>query len=1098
MFNWLYFRQNRVLRRGIGLFAFAVMGLMFLFALLLLPIESTVQAQGLPEGCNGGGDYGSFITEDTTWSGEVYLGRKLTVRESTLTIMPGTQVFFCGEFSLAIGDLFNPARLVAVGSVSEPIVFDSAVAGMKWESLYFGDAHTDGSIVQYVELKNGGGNDPMADVGVLQISNRSYVMTRTTPVVDYMTITGSGAYGVRLDVNEENDYTPAALTNLTISGSAAAPIISDAAGVSGFGQGLTFSNNITPTIQVRGNNLNGGMFFDQHWRKHALPYEILGSLYIRNNLEDEGKPFSTWTIDPGVTILVHPEAGFTIGSLYGDARLVANGTEDEPITITRLNESSNPWAGIGFDAWSKTNSELSHVKLHYGGDLANEEARHSVLKKDGTGSLSLDHVEVWYSQNTGLYSTNGDFDINASSFRLNRVGIDVFDTDGVIRNSSFINHAQSALINRWATTHCIDAVGNYWGDANGPADTSNESDACHSTRTNNSSGNAVSDGVLYWPWYASESGELTNRSSISPAQAWVIGNGVDSTEIVVTVRDQNGNPLAGKTVELEATRGTLVQPTAPTDANGVTRASISSSETGEAIITGQNTTDNQPLAAQAALYFWQGAGDTGGLAQLSGAPYAYPQLVVEGEPFQIGFPVIFRLPMQNTRAQPLNVEVTYSVSNFGIGQRYTPASTIQKTLQPGDSWDAPGGFTPPDETHRCVQFDVTYGLASRLIDIEGNGRFTGSKNLKRTPPGPDTCDKPNPFKLIPTKPGLGGVKKHGKNLKKQGGLVNECIKTQVNSRHLSGGSRDYETVVTAPTYTAPTLSAGSDVSQAEADASNTLAQTAADLTELNIALSITRNRMDGASQAGEWHFAAVQYETYQAFQRQRAQLLDQYADQIATYLQVYQNAGNQDVIFTPEDYRNDLIELQNNGYDAETLAYYRDSGFSQELIDYMLQQEIEAFSQSNLVSTSFFEIMQNAQQEARETASELRSFYGTGTNRGGNENMTRIRPIETSFVVGNPTDSTATVNLVVRPVDLPMNWSYKLDQTSVELTAGQEISATLTLNPGDTPVLKDVDVRVAVEGWIGEQHIGGVIIQQRVPVMGQATDNMLYLPITIR
>lgn len=62
--------------------------------------------------------------------------------------------------------------------------------------------------------------------------------------------------------------------------------------------------------------------------------------------------------------------------------------------------------------------------------------------------------------------------------------------------------------------YCTNAVGNYWGAANGPADTENQN-GCDRAATNSGSGNAVSDNVLYRPWRTTPDGSgLENASSI--------------------------------------------------------------------------------------------------------------------------------------------------------------------------------------------------------------------------------------------------------------------------------------------------------------------------------------------------------------------------------------------------------------------------------------------------------------------------------------------------------------------------------------------------------------------------------------------------------
>lgn len=111
----------------------------------------------------------------------------------------------------------------------------------------------------------------------------------------------------------------------------------------------------------------------------------------------------------------------------------------------------------------------------------------------------------------------------------------------------------------------------------------------------------------------------------------------------------------------------------------------------------------------------------------------------------------------------------------------------------------------------------------------------------------------------------------------------------------------------------------------------------------------------------------------------------------------------------------------------------------------------------------------------------------------------RIEPITSRFVVGNPTNRRATVQLVVRPANLPINWAATLDRTSITLDAGATTEVVLTLAPGQAPVLEDAPVQVAVEGYIGTELIGGIVVQQIIPSVAPAsTTATVYLPFVVR
>lgn len=1071
---------------------------------LVLPPLTPAAAQTLPARCLNGGDYGTTLTSDTTWSDDVYLGQNLTVRNSQLTIEPGVTVYFCGVYNLKIGDLFQPSSLNAVGTPEQPIVFAPAPTITNWGWLYFEDSQETSSLLQHAILRRGGATSPSnPDAAMIYISNRHDPPGLTSPILDQVRVEQSASNGIFIYPDVENDPSPPALSRVTITDSARAPLRMAAAAATGLGEGIVTENNAIEHIQILGDNLLGMIYYDQFWRNHGIPYEILGTLRMNNR--DPEKAFSTWEIAPGTTLLIHQNRNLVIGGLSSNVRLLARGTAEAPITFTRANEQTEQWGQIEFNNFNTADSELHWVELLYGGGTVNESRNPGVLDQQGRGKLTLDHVTIKFSKNAALYSggnaaTSG-FAITNSRFELNRIGLNLWDTRGSVRNSQFINNSQDALRNNRNRERCIDAAGNWWGSADGPNDASNATtDACAPNgRTNSGSGDTVSDGVIYWPWLRSGDGAPQDRSSISSGQNfWVVADGTDTGFLTITLRDANGRPLSGKTVRLESTRGALVQPSSPTDALGRTTATITSTTPGEATITGFNVTDNAPLETQTTIIFWQGPGDTGGLVQSGGTPYARPDLIVEGEPFEVGFPISFRLPLRNTNSTPVEVQVAFRVSNFGIGQRWTPVVTRTNTLAPGEIWNAQGGYIPPDTAHRCVAWDVSFTTATGQAVLLNSGNFSGQRNPKSTAPPkapPPTCN-PDATKLIPRSTGMKGVRKHLKNMQQQMEQVRCVLRRDLNiSSQALSTSRDYQEIVNLRDFTTQPLLVGEEVTAAQAAANTTMAAVVAQLNALDLALLETYDRIQRASQAQDWATALRQTEAFREFQVQRATQLDALATAIDAVIAANLAAGL-DPIFSPDDYRSYLADLKANGYDAETLAFHRASGLSNAEIADMLASEIATLEQGIPTSSpSLNGMLREFAAESRATAQTIRRFL-PATQIAQSSALEQVAQNAIPFVVGNPTDNEATVRLVIRPVNLPLQWSASLDQTAIILAPGAQTTATLILDPGEHPVLRDVDIQVAVEGYIGDELIGGVLISQRVP--GVSIENFLYLPLLRR
>ena len=86
------------------------------------------------------------------------------------------------------------------------------------------------------------------------------------------------------------------------------------------------------------------------------------------------------------------------------------------------------------------------------------------------------------------------------------------------------------------------------------------------------------------------------------------------------------NPVAGKSIVLSSTLGSISQPQSNTNAQGQTTAVISSTQTGYATLTARNTTDNEDLAVIGSVIFLDSQGS--GLVDPRGAPYNSPELSI--------------------------------------------------------------------------------------------------------------------------------------------------------------------------------------------------------------------------------------------------------------------------------------------------------------------------------------------------------------------------------------------------------------------------------------------------------------------------------------
>ena len=1048
--------------------------------------RSLAPVQAAPADCSAG-NVPSVIDMNFTLPEQSYVTGNVTISNgAAVTLTAGTNVTMCGNYQIWVQE----ARLLALGTETDPVTFAAQDPGTPWRRIYIGGGGiaVQESVLQHVVLEDGGQppNTDTTNTGALQIDSPD-LSVAAGPVLDHVTVRNSRRYGIYVRMNAD-DPDPLSMTNLTVTGSAQAPLMLYVSAMRGLGGGHSLTDNGEDVIEVRAGTVGGGSVrFDQRWLAHDVPYKVVSDF---GGVAITGDNDPILTIDPGATLLMDEGAFIQVQS----GGLVAEGTADEPITFTRPDEGSVPWERIEIDdRFSASESRLSHVRVLHGG-YVNGNPASAIIVRDG--ALSISDATIQHSVGTGVEAVSGSFvEITDSTIDANDVGVEFrVGSRGVLRRNTLTNNTNGAVVNDDSRGSCVDAMGNYWGSADGPTDASAELDDCNLTATNADAGDAVSDNVLYDPWLTAPPADAeASNSSISPDPFWVIANGADSTTVTVTVRSPAGEPLPGKEIVLQTTRGDIQQPTATTDENGIATYTITSEEMGGAILTARNVTDGEPLQALAAIYFWQGGEETANLIDPGGVPYAAPQLEMEGQPFEEGFPMTFRLPMQNGNPVEASVVVTYAVSGLGIGARFTPVEVVSKTLQPAEAWDAEGQWIPDVTGHHCLRATASVtlpdGAGNAPVETIDVGPWQINFDLPEDP-----CKEIDVTKLIPNSGGLSGVRKHVTRGVEQAYLANECIKS-----HLGGGSsalapaqaatnhRAYEAIVTPPAYTPPPLEPGDGVTQEEADAANAVVEAAFRLAALDEARLETAERIRAAGQAGDEDAAARQREAYNGFHRDYADELVVLADAIDAFLAV--TAG--DAEFYPADYQTYLDDLKADGYDAETMTYLQDAGLPDTAIDTILQAEIARLEEQPPVTASFNRFLNDVAGAARRLALELESDYAiVGVGRAAPLQTGSDDPLSASFAVGNPTDSTATVELLVRPVDVPLAWTYSLDNPAPSLEPGETTTVTLTIDPAGGQATGRT-VQLAVEGFIGSDYVGGILFERSMP----AVEYNVYLPL---
>jgi hypothetical protein len=109
--------------------------------------------------------------------------------------------------------------------------------------------------------------------------------------------------------------------------------------------------------------------------------------------------------------------------------------------------------------------------------------------------------------------------------------------------------------------------------------------------------------------------------------------------------------------------------------------------------------------------------------------------------------------------------------------------------------------------------------------------------------------------------------------------------------------------------------------------------------------------------------------------------------------------------------------------------------------------------------------------------------------------MAQVYDTVTTVQLSNPNPTTSLITLSARRIDLPADWTVDVSPAQISLAPGEQTTVTVSIIAG-SPVVQGSTPRVAVEGYVGSQLLGGVVVDIVVP-MYWPFDGMLriYLPL---
>jgi hypothetical protein len=1013
----------------------------------------------------------SDVTTDTTWTlaGSPYLATAdVTVLPGvTLTVEQGVAVQFQQLTGLAVR-----GRLTAFGTYTEPITFTATTPQLGWWKGIFIkgaiSAPITGSMLSYATVEYGGAQN-LADLYVeyaeVKVSHGTFRRSAADGIYSSYSgvahIANSGfvsntGYAVQFYDGSVNP----ALWNLTATGN----------GYDAVGLGL------------------GTRQGAHEWAATGIPYILMA--------DETVAPGATLTIDPGVTVQALQGSGLTV-----NGRLMAMGTVSAPITFTGY------FTGAPTPGWWKG--------LHVQGDISAPSA-----------AARLDQAVVEYSG----YASNPNVYVQYGRAAISNSRIQASSGDGVyisygaggstIAASHILSNAGYGVYNQDAQV--VVAANDWWGAASGP-----QVDLINSTDCNpGGAGSRVSAGVAFRPFLTSvmqDPGSFApgdvRTLTLTPLRWFVPADGNSRAYVTLTLRDGAGNPVPGRHVILgnttPALRAGASVGTASgggiTDVRGQTFAYVTSNVTGESTLTGvlqDAATCEYARSASATVTFTP---VSAGLDVMPGSPAPYLSGGIEVDPLPVtqGQPTTLQARITNPTTSTLIVTGAFDYVQSSIGLVFGPILGSPKvvTIPPLGQGTFQTQWIPPVQGHYCVAAN----LLMKMDDVPGESPIQKTYQRNWDVLGGDLWSDQERSALAhlaamnmpPTVDLLLPAVQAAREAARRSSCLNNIKASLIAASLATAQPRlDYRAITLPQKPVTSPLSLDSGFSPEFIAAYNGYMDAMADVIAYERAIKIALDRYAGAAEAGDLQWASQQAAVKGYYQK----LLGRSAEMVALYrdtLSRTPDVSGLNVWVSAAD----VISYQN---------HLRTQGLSPDELDAahalgMSDAEIEAMRQAYLAADppSLAGNVLDYQARLAATLQQLGEALTGSTNMPPQaglmavsvitpNNLARIYASVTDVAVGNLLTQTAAVELRIRRVDIPSDWTAAVTPALATLAPGVHITATVTVEAW-SPVAQGYQARVAVEGYISNTLIGGVALDVLVPQAAVFDGKLrVYLPLVLR
>lgn len=979
-----------------------------------------------------------------------------------LTVAPGVEMRFAVGAGLeAIGPLH------ARGTPDEPIRLIPAVADQTWDGVFLSSGGTDPATrheMAHIVQIGGGGVFPRANIsvdnGAVAEISAAKILSATE---DGIFTRRGGVAHVRATHFQGNGGFA-----INISDASANPEL----------HSLTAGGNGQNRIAIGGGLMSG----DHRWEAAGLDYQIYGLARVAQD--------GILTVDPGATVRVEQNQGLEV---FGELR--ALGTALNPVTFTPSSATGRAagwWDGIRLEG--------------RGGQPVRGLFQHTTIEGGGTrfpgynlyveeGQLVVEESTVRESSGHGVYI--GD-NANRSTVKASRIE----------------SNGDHGLFNR-QTDRVVLAANNWWGNAAGPATDS----GCNPGGL----GQKVNEGVAYFPFLTSPDQPVnatapsqTREMILTPDRWYAPADGVVLIIFTITLRDGDGRALAGRKVRLISDLGT-VEDGGLTNVQGQTFATLRSATPGDATVSALLDAQSCETARSGAAVVTFTDFDPGVLDVQ--APY----FVGSASKFQVqpiiaGLRNTYTLEIRNPNSTTLNINLNLGIARFGVGLGFANIGSVEnEALAPNESRRFEFPFTPTVSGHYCLEINLSTSTAP--TGREAGAAFDSVRwfdNQTVRDAQLSEAQKQDMINrvekgwslvgwlgwLVKGPPKDAGEMLQGDLLDYEMNLLKNTGAEVAAALALDPPRQDYNQLAVTRTFTITAIQPGANRSPAHAQALNDYYAAYLQVLSTGEAASLSLDRYAGASNARDLLWASQQAQALQLYSRQMGQELLAYADAIDALLLVLANDGLPETEITPGDLLAAQQALAQSGFPAGTSEYAATLSISQAELDGLLDDLLA--DPLDYPATTVQALLAELAADARALAplminqSNFPDADGARSSEATTSRLVRVYANSTPFQLGNPTGATAIIDLRVRPVSLPSDWLATVTPVTATLQAGEVVTGYVTLHPGSAAPQGFIP-RVAVEGYIGNQPIGGLVVDTVIPLSQAALDGLrVYLPAVSR